>query len=62
MKFAILTGGGDSPGMNALQAAFNPVETDSLFFLLKPDGSHYFSKNHKEHTEAKKKYIDVLYQ
>lgn len=51
-----------SPGMNALQAAFNPVETDSLFFLLKPDGSHYFSKNHREHTEAKKKYIDVLYQ
>jgi UPF0755 protein len=50
-----------SPGMPALKAAFNPVETESLFFLRKPDGSHYFSKNHKEHLEAKKKYIDVLY-
>ncbi len=50
-----------SPGMPALKAAFNPTETESLFFLRKPDGSHYFSKNHKEHAEAKKKYIDVLY-
>lgn len=50
-----------SPGLPALKAAFKPVETESLFFLRKPDGSHYFSKNHKEHLDAKKKYIDVLY-
>ncbi len=50
-----------SPGLPALKAAFKPVETDNLFFLRKPDGSHYFSKNHKEHLDAKKKYIDVLY-
>lgn len=51
-----------NPGMPALLAAFNPEETDNLFFLLKPDGYHYFSKDHKEHAQAKKKYIDVLYE
>ena len=51
-----------NPGLPALRAAFNPIESDSLFFLVKPDGSHYFSKTHNEHLEAKKKYIDVLYQ
>ncbi len=51
-----------NPGLPALQAAFKPIESDNLFFLVKPDGSHYFSKSHKEHLEAKKKYIDVLYQ
>ena len=28
--------------------------------MVKPDGSHYFSKTHKEHLDAKKKYIDIL--
>ena len=51
-----------NPGLPALIASFRPEETESLFFLVKPDGSHYFSKNHREHLEAKKKYIDVLYQ
>ena len=51
-----------NPGMPALLAAFNPEETDNLFFLLKPDGYHYFSKDHREHAQAKKKYIDVLYE
>jgi UPF0755 protein len=51
-----------NPGLPALQAAFHPIESDNLFFLVKPDGSHYFSKSHKEHLDAKKKYIDVLYR
>lgn len=51
-----------NPGLPALHAAFKPIESDNLFFLVKPDGSHYFSKSHKEHLDAKKKYIDVLYQ
>ncbi len=51
-----------NPGLPAIHASFHPVESDSLFFLVKPDGSHYFSKTHKEHLEAKKKYIDVLYE
>ncbi|MDX1959941.1 MAG: endolytic transglycosylase MltG [Leptospiraceae bacterium] len=51
-----------NPGLPALRAAYKPTESDSLFFLVKPDGSHYFSRTHKEHLEAKKKYIDVLYE
>jgi UPF0755 protein len=51
-----------NPGLPALKAAYDPVISDNLFFLLKPDGSHYFSKSLKEHLEAKKKYIDVLYK
>jgi len=51
-----------NPGLPALAAAFKPEKSDKLFFLLKPDGSHYFSTTFKEHLEAKKKFIDVLYQ
>jgi UPF0755 protein len=51
-----------NPGLPALIAAFKPEKSDKLFFLLKPDGSHYFSATFKEHLDAKKKFIDVLYQ
>ena len=51
-----------NPGLSAIASSFKPVESENLFFLVKPDGSHYFSKTHKEHLQAKKKYIDVLYQ
>jgi UPF0755 protein len=51
-----------NPGLPALNSAFRPIESDNLFFLVKPDGSHYFSKTHREHLDAKKKYIDILYQ
>ncbi|EPG73155.1 YceG family protein [Leptospira fainei serovar Hurstbridge str. BUT 6] len=51
-----------NPGLPALEAALVPTQTEYLFFLLKPDGYHFFSKNFKEHAEAKKKYIDVLYE
>lgn len=51
-----------NPGLPALEAAFKPTKSNKLFFLLKPDGSHHFSETFKEHLEAKRKYIDVLYQ
>ncbi|PJZ48214.1 endolytic transglycosylase MltG [Leptospira saintgironsiae] len=51
-----------NPGQPSLEAALMPTKTEYLFFLLKPDGFHYFSKSFKEHAEAKKKYIDVLYE
>jgi UPF0755 protein len=46
-----------NPGLPALRAAFHPEATDALFFVLKPDGSHHFSKTFKEHNEAKQKYL-----
>ncbi len=47
-----------NPGLAALKAVFYPAETDYYFFVLKPDGRHYFSKTYEEHLNAKKKYLD----
>jgi len=48
-----------NPGITALNAAFNPAETDFLYFLLQdPDsGKHYFSKTYGEHNKAKLLYL-----
>lgn len=46
-----------NPGLEALKAAFHPEEGDFLFFVLKPDGSHHFSRTYKEHLQAKRKYL-----
>ncbi len=46
-----------NPGLSALKAALNPKKTDYLFFVVRGDGSHYFSKSFGEHARAKKKYI-----
>ncbi len=45
-----------SPGLKSLQAAADPEEHDFLYFVSKGDGSHYFSKNLKEHNRAVYKY------
>jgi len=47
-----------NPGIAALRAAFHPQPTENLFFVLKPDGSHHFSKTFKEHQAAKKEFLD----
>lgn len=47
-----------NPGRAALEAAFDPVDNDYLFFVLKPDGSHHFSRTYQEHLNAKRRYID----
>lgn len=44
------------PGEAAIVAAANPESTDSLYFVGKGDGTHYFSKNLKEHNNAVIKY------
>ncbi len=44
------------PGEAALNAAANPAETKALYFVGKGDGTHYFSKNLKEHNNAVIKY------
>lgn len=46
-----------NPGEPALDAAFHPDANPYLFFVLKPDGSHYFSTSYDEHLRAKKKYL-----
>lgn len=46
-----------NPGRPALKAAFDPDENDYLFFVLKPDNSHFFSSNYNDHLVAKRKYL-----
>lgn len=38
-----------NPAVDSVEAAYNPADTDYLFFVAKGDGSHYFSKTYKEH-------------
>lgn len=45
-----------NPGRDAIFAALNPAEGDTLFFVAKGDGTHYFSKTLKEHNNAVLKY------
>lgn len=46
-----------NPGRAAIEAAFSPAESEYLFFVLKPDGSHHFSTTYAEHLTAKRKYL-----
>lgn len=44
------------PGYDAIHAALHPLEGDSLYFVSRGDGSHYFSATLDEHNEAVIKY------
>lgn len=47
-----------NPGLNAIQAAIYPTDTQYNYFLTKPDSSEVvFSKTYKEHLENKNKYL-----
>ncbi len=43
-------------GSASLEAALHPAKGDSLYFVAKGDGSHYFSATYKEHNNAVTKY------
>ena len=44
------------PGREAIEAVLHPEEDDTLYFVSRGDGSHYFSSNLNEHNEAVIKY------
>jgi len=44
------------PSRHAIQAALNPAEGDTLYFVAKGNGFHYFSKTLGEHNQAVKTY------
>ncbi|MBT8115420.1 MAG: endolytic transglycosylase MltG, partial [Arenicella sp.] len=44
------------PGEAAVLAAANPLATEAFYFVGKGDGTHYFSRDLKEHNEAVIKY------
>lgn len=43
-------------GREAIYAALHPSKGDSLYFVAKGDGTHYFSRTFEEHLSAVKKY------
>ena len=45
-----------SPGRAAIEAVLHPAEAEYLYFVSKNDGTHYFSKNLREHINAVNKY------
>ncbi|MBS0289426.1 MAG: endolytic transglycosylase MltG [Proteobacteria bacterium] len=44
------------PGMKAIMAALHPQHGETLYFVAKGDGTHYFSVTLAEHHEAVKRY------
>jgi UPF0755 protein len=46
-----------NPGLNALDAAMNPRETDYLYYLTGRDGKMYYAKTFDEHVKNKLKYL-----
>jgi UPF0755 protein len=41
-----------SPGLDAVDAALSPAETDFYYFVARPDGSHVFSQTLAQHNRA----------
>jgi UPF0755 protein len=46
-----------NPGLDAIAAALNPVETDCIFYLHDKNGVMYCSKTYEEHKENIVKYL-----
>jgi len=44
------------PGETSLLAAINPAQTDYLYYVAKPDGSHAFATTLAEHDANKERY------
>lgn len=42
-----------APGAEALDAALEPIESDFLYFVARPDGSHIFTRSLAEHNRAR---------
>jgi UPF0755 protein len=45
-----------SPGKESLKAALYPAQTDFIFFVSRNNGTHHFSTNLADHTQAVQKY------
>jgi len=45
-----------NPGKEALLAALQPEPTDFLYFVSRNQGTHVFSKNYRDHTNAVRRF------
>ncbi|AJG97848.1 aminodeoxychorismate lyase [Clostridium beijerinckii] len=43
-----------NPGLDCIKAALLPEKTDYLYYIMKDDGSHYFTNNYKDFLDKKK--------
>jgi len=48
-----------NPGLESIEAAFEPLDSDYWFYLSAPDGSTIFSRTYDEHLVNKAKYLDT---
>jgi UPF0755 protein len=46
-----------NPGLKAIEAAIHPEQSPYLYYLHDKNGTIYYAKNFKEHTENKSKYL-----
>ncbi|MES2213325.1 MAG: endolytic transglycosylase MltG [Patescibacteria group bacterium] len=46
-----------NPGLESIDAALHPVQTDYLYFLTGKDGVMYYAKTFEEHKKNKAKYL-----
>jgi UPF0755 protein len=47
----------NNPGMNAIRAVLEPVDSDFLYFLTTPEGEVVYAKTFNEHVANKYKYL-----
>lgn len=45
-----------NPGLASIQAVLQPAQTEYLYFVAKPDGSHAFARTLREHNENVARY------
>lgn len=46
-----------APGEKSIKAVLEPEEHNYYYYVLKPDGSHHFSRNLTEHNQAVQRYL-----
>lgn len=47
-----------SPGKVSLEAAFHPKNTEYLYYVAKPDGSHAFTESYEKHLQNVNTYLN----
>jgi len=47
-----------NPGLDALDAALHPTETDYFYYLTGKDGKMYYAKSFEEHKRNREQYLD----
>jgi UPF0755 protein len=54
LRYGLPPGPIANPGLASLKAAANPASVRYLYFVAKPDGTHIFNKDYRDHLKAQK--------